>query len=357
MFCDRSGKSTRSTLFLQNPLALLAYTKICVSKMPKKRSDAQNLHIKTLAASRMPLIALSNLPSPPVKTRHQVQQKRQEDRVIQQRNNINDLSSKLNDAEIQIAATNLENRQKDTLIREMQFEIQTHKDNALAFDVRSLEYNTLLENTAGNLRKARKRINRITNEHQLTKLRLNSKIRQLTVDKNELSEEYLGCRGTLASFEAATQGLQATVRNLETRLTDERNTNENLRKKAHRLDMQRRRYQAPLQKTRAALKSKGYWSPMEGNAYSGQARLLMRELLKAGCSSERVGDAMFACAQAFGIRVKNKVSARTVLRARNEGGYFGLMQLGREIAQSSGPTLSHLVVLTTHTFIFRVWRE
>jgi hypothetical protein len=67
-----------------------------------------------------------------------------------------------------------------------------------------------------------------------------------------------------------------------------------------------------------------------------QARRLARELLKAGCSSERVSDAMLACAKAFGINVHGKMNRRTVLWARDEGGYFGLIQLGREIIQSSG---------------------
>ena len=70
--------------------------------------------------------------------------------------------------------------------------------------------------------------------------------------------------------------------------------------------------------------------------YTAQAHRLARELLKAGCSYERVGDAMLACAKAFGIKVHGKMSGCTVLQARDEGGYFGLMQLGREIIQSSG---------------------
>ena len=48
----------------------------------------------------------------------------------------------------------------------------------------------------------------------------------------------------------------------------------------------------------------------------------------------RVGDAMLACAKAFGIKVREKMSRRTVLRARDKGGYFGLMQLGHEIISS-----------------------
>ena len=48
----------------------------------------------------------------------------------------------------------------------------------------------------------------------------------------------------------------------------------------------------------------------------------------------RVGDAMLACAKAFGIKVREKMSRRTVLRARDNGGYFGLMQLGHEIISS-----------------------
>ena len=83
--------------------------------------------------------------------------------------------------------------------------------------------------------------------------------------------------------------------------------------------------------SRSRLRSKTTWSAVKGRTYTAQACRLARELLKAGCSSERVGDAMLACTKAFGIKVREKMSRRT---ARDEGGYFGLMQLGREIISS-----------------------
>ena len=132
------------------------------------------------------------------------------------------------------------------------------------------------------------------------------------------------------------QSLLVETEKLNTALSCEKSANYYLRKKAHRLDMQCSRAQASLHKCRSSLKSKTTWSAKKGGVYTAQARRLARELLKAGCSSERVGDAILACARAFGIKVHKKMSGRTALRARDEGGYFGLMQLGREIIQSSG---------------------
>lgn len=161
---------------------LLAYIKTSAVQMPKKCSNAQKLQIKNLAASLTPPVVLSDSPSLPVKTWRQVQQKEQADRIHQQQSNIDDLSSKLDDAETQIAAKNLETCQKDALILEMQLKIQIYKDNTLTFEVCSLEFATLLESNTQALRKARNRTNRITNEHRLTKSRLNARIKQLTVD-------------------------------------------------------------------------------------------------------------------------------------------------------------------------------
>ena len=117
-------------------------------------------------------------------------------------------------------------------------------------------------------------------------------------------------------------------------LSCEKSVNYDLWKKAHRLDLQCSRAQASLRKYRSSLRSKTTGSAAKGRTYTAQARRLARELLKAGCSSERVGDAMLACAKAFGIKVREKMSRRTVLRARDKGGYFGLMQLDREIISS-----------------------
>ena len=136
--------------------------------------------------------------------------------------------------------------------------------------------------------------------------------------------------------EKMVQSLLTETEKLNTALSCEKSANYNLRKKAHHLDMQCSHAQTSLRKYRSSLRSKTTWSAVKGRTYTAQARHLAQELLKAGCSSERVSDAMLACAKAFRIKVCGKMSRRTVLRARDEGRYFGLMKLGHEIIQSSG---------------------
>ncbi|CAA7263672.1 unnamed protein product [Cyclocybe aegerita] len=109
-----------------------------------------------------------------------------------------------------------------------------------------------------------------------------------------------------------------------------------LHKDIHRLDMQQHCAQATLHDTHMDLQSKKVWVLKKQGVYTPHARRLARELLKAGCASEHVVNAMVACTHAFGMKVCHKMSAHTVLHACDKGGYFGLMQLGREIMQAEG---------------------
>ncbi|KAF8879432.1 hypothetical protein CPB84DRAFT_1852106 [Gymnopilus junonius] len=114
--------------------------------------------------------------------------------------------------------------------------------------------------------------------------------------------------------------------------------------------MQKHRAQRSLKGSHTAFKVKASWSPKKSGTYTSQARKLAHALFKAGCSSEGVGDAMLSCTQTFGVKVKNRMSARMALRARDKGGYCGLMQLGREITNSSG------IVFTSSGFLLTFWQ-
>ena len=89
------------------------------------------------------------------------------------------------------------------------------------------------------------------------------------------------------------------------------------------LDLQCSRAQASLRKYRSSLRSKQPGELRKDVLIRHKLVVLPGSFLKLDV---RVGDAMLACAKAFGIW--------EVLRARDKGGYFGLMQLDREIISS-----------------------
>jgi hypothetical protein len=311
--------------------------------MVRGRSEAQKAHAKALATTRKAQSALLQVQAPATaqmtllpKTRAQAGRKKLEELIQQKEALVDDLSSQLKVARGEITAFHLEIQQKDNVILELNLKIVTCKESEAAALSRSREFEISLENNILELRKVQKRSQRLTSERRLKKLNHDTKFRRLTAVITEAHQKHLETLAAHSLAEKKIQSLLTETERLNTVLSCEKSANYDLRKKAHRLDMQCSRAQASLRKYRSSLRSKTTWSAKKGDTYTAQARRLARELLKAGCSSERVGDAMLACAKAFGIKVRGKMSRRTVLRARDEGGYFGLMQLGREIIHSSG---------------------
>ena len=120
--------------------------------------------------------------------------------------------------------------------------------------------------------------------------------------------------------------------------------------------MQGRRAKNSLRDVRRRLDKLSIWKCTSKRTYTPEVRRLARVLLHTGCAGDRVGEAIAACARAFRISVFRVPSRRTVFRARDEGGHFGLMQLGREITQSMGGSprrYSINLMLLVHRF----WRE
>ena len=122
------------------------------------------------------------------------------------------------------------------------------------------------------------------------------------------------------------QSLLTETEKLNAVLSCEKSANYDLQKKTHRprlamLSCSGRKY-------RSSLRSKQPGQLRKDVLIQHKLVVLPGSFLKLDV---RVGDAMLACAKAFGIW---EMSRRSVLRARDEGGYFGLMQLGREIISS-----------------------
>ncbi|KAJ7031022.1 hypothetical protein C8F04DRAFT_900538, partial [Mycena alexandri] len=87
--------------------------------------------------------------------------------------------------------------------------------------------------------------------------------------------------------------------------------------------------------------------------YTAVARELARTLTYAGCAAEKIEYAVKACAKAFGIKIRRRfMSARTVARAIDEGGKYGILQVGQEIMNapglSDGTTLHGISINSRH---------
>jgi len=80
---------------------------------------------------------------------------------------------------------------------------------------------------------------------------------------------------------------------------------------------------------------------MEKGVYTEEAHQLCRVLVQAGCSQAVVGDVIEEVLSAAGISVHGpKMSERTVAHAVLEGGVMADIQMGYEIAQAEGLTVS-----------------
>jgi chromosome segregation ATPase len=186
------------------------------------------------------------------------------------------------------------------------------------------------------LQKARKRTRRLEREKETIRSTYQSRLQETTGTHKKVSGDL---SRFVAEAEANVESLSGDLDKARRDLSAEKEINATLRKKVRSLDMQRRRAKGSLRDVRRRLDKLRTWKGTSKGTYRPEARRLARALLHAGCAGDRVGEAIVACAKAFRIDVLRVPSRRTVFRARDEGGHFGLMQLGREIAQSKGESL------------------
>ncbi|TFK64123.1 hypothetical protein BDN72DRAFT_926206 [Pluteus cervinus] len=131
-------------------------------------------------------------------------------------------------------------------------------------------------------------------------------------------------------------GLEAKLTKLTETISTQKEEIKALRTEKKALDQKQTRAKESLQSTRKELRSAVVWEATKNGTYTREARELFRCLLQAGCSGARVADAIKACGKTFGVVIKRLPSSRTVFRARDEGGQYGIMQIGREITMCEG---------------------
>ncbi len=132
------------------------------------------------------------------------------------------------------------------------------------------------------------------------------------------------------------ESLSASLQRCTEALSNEKNLTTTLRTRLHALDMQCCRTQKKLCNAHQRFRLLSTWKTTRHGTYTPEACSLARALLSAGCAGDCIGDAIQACAKAFKVQVTQVLGRRTAFHARDEGGHYGLMQLGHEIAHSKG---------------------
>jgi len=300
--------------------------------MLKKRTAAQSAHVARMTAARLATAATTapNLP----KTRRQglleaMQQIDDQDAIIC------DLNSQLRAAHI--AFDELSSRLSAETDR-FQHKLDQVTSRLLERDLSVSRATSALSVSQEELEKSRKRIRRVTREKMEIRKVEREKFQAVTKNHQTTVNAFAS---TVSASERKIASLEILVGQSKHDLESEKLTSATLRKKVHSLDMQQHRAKRALLSNRKHLSRIHTWKATTRGTYTMEARQLSRALLRAGCAGDRVGDAIYACAKAFKVCVKGVPSRRTVFRARDEGGHFGLMQLGREITQSKGRRVAH----------------
>ncbi|KAF8804592.1 hypothetical protein BYT27DRAFT_7259078 [Phlegmacium glaucopus] len=91
---------------------------------------------------------------------------------------------------------------------------------------------------------------------------------------------------------------------------------------------------------RARRTSKPGFKLMQGGSYSVEARKLSRLMVQSGCARSKVGMLIRSIGELFNVKIKRIMGPRTVGRTMIEGFVAAKAQIGYEISQSRGVTLS-----------------
>ena len=89
-----------------------------------------------------------------------------------------------------------------------------------------------------------------------------------------------------------------------------------------------------------------------GSIIPDSVRDLVNELVAIGLKNGQISAAISSIAEAVGVPVKGKISARTVSRIVDEGGVAAKMQAA-ELSMSAQSTLSHKLSATIYSLSFQ----
>ena len=310
--------------------------------MPKLRSKAQCAQIASLAAIRKANQSQEN--AQPAKTRRRAQENVLNEIIQQKETRIQDLEADLRAATMRANSSCAQLSEHNVELSRLQSAVMQNEDQLANTNQELLIASNALVTTRKDLQKYRRRIRRLEHDKKLMKSVYQKGTQETTAERTRI---FTDLSSFAAEAKAKAEKLSALLEDASHELSAEKEANATLRKKVHRLDMQRRRAKETLYEIRQHFNKLRIWKSTRKGVFTPEARRLARALLRAGCAGDRVGDAIAACARVFHITVSRLPSRRTVFRARDEGGQFGLMQIGREITQSQGMVLLSTSMRTT----------
>ena len=303
--------------------------------MTQKRSEAQRAQVSALAALRdsQKRTECSSPAARSPKTRRQAHENTLRDEIQKNECIIQDLKHQLQEVSscCEIATSQ---------VIELTGRLQEVRSIALVHETKlgqttmelQLPNESLLE-LSSEIKKLNKKSQRLAREKYIARKSYQHRIQAANFEGHRIFSNLTEFSRNATARAIKTASSKAI---LKKELANEREATTCLRKKVHSLDQQQRRAKDALHNERRRFRALSTWKSTKNGVYTMEARQLARALLRAGCAGERVGDAIKACAKAFRVRVTRVLSRHTVFRARDEGGEFALMQLGREISQSKG---------------------
>ena len=183
------------------------------------------------------------------------------------------------------------------------------------------------------LRKAQKRTRRLEKD----KLIIQAKEKELLLPMADLDHSLSLKAAELEESVTAHAFTQSKLDDTERKLTIIMETVHTLRKERKALNMRVNRAKSSLADVRSSYQKMLHFHAKDGTMYSAETRATIREACDCGCAEDKVARLFHAFAHLFGIDIGDfDVSARTVGRIKQEGGFFGMMQLGREITNAEG---------------------
>lgn len=186
------------------------------------------------------------------------------------------------------------------------------------------------------LRKLKRRVKRVERERRVMKEGNEREISTLQGRIHILDNEIRALHPiTNISNSLQLSTITSQLDTSKSHLKDSLETVHDLWQKGYSDDKQIQRLRTSLKDLRNKLKQLeivSTWSPTKSGIFTPGARKLYRQMKRAGCRNVEL--AIRACGEAFGVKVNRVMSRRTGSRAVKEGGYYGLIQLGREIVNA-----------------------
>lgn len=197
--------------------------------------------------------------------------------------------------------------------------------------------NSLKRKADDEVAKKQKRIKRLERERDLKKEKTTSTLTDFDNTLYDKSARISHLQRDLDSASSHIQSQNQVIASLRTSLRERQDILTATRKLLYAAQKRIQRQEESLKTIRALYNALRVWNATNQGQYTAVARELARTLTYAGCAAEKIEYAVKACAKAFGIKIRRRfMSARTVARAIDEGGKYGILQVGQEIMNAPG---------------------